>query len=489
MEVDNKIVFSRDAERSMTWDKPVLKSEVSRPYVTKVFPSSGTATFTLVAGNTIEFELPRSGFLPPTLGAESHLEFTISCTPDSGVTAYLEPYALFQRVFQLINSTDLNGGSALRRDKMAALKVIDSCVQQNVTRGSAMGVSAGWAEPPMAPANSPTLSAASFTTSLTTRKFSIPLSFFVDGLLADADSLVNLEYVRQIILQLQLNDPARISWAHDSGSPVEAPAFVVSDMKLILPIVYLKTEAEVAAVRSAIDGEGLVYNTYFIATQEMTPSNALTSAGQSNMVWGACPASVRYVDLVIESDQRKSPNAAYKALTCLHGGTSDYVFKIDGEVIPRQPVLCTATHSVASGLTGAIDTPIEVEGYRHYLDCSEARKRSTRDYKNWSGQLASLKSFSASNYPTPDPNALGNAATRVPMFRACCDLSSVSRELFSGSKFHRLEYQYSYNGQYGFYDGSGNGIQSTPLSGASFILQAYCNRVVQVTRGSMSILM
>jgi hypothetical protein len=487
MEVENKIVFSRDAERSMSWDKPVLKSEVSRPYITKVYPSSGTATFLLTQGNLVEFELPRSGFLPSTLGAESHLEFSVTVPLTAATTVYLEPYAIFQRVYQLINSTDVNG-SALRRDKMAALKVLDSCLQQTNTRGSAMGVSTSWAEPPFVSSVSASASAASFDVNeaAVTRKFTIPLSFFCDGLLSDVDSLVSLEYIRQIILQLQLNAPERCAWAHNATVPVTPPPITLSDMKLILPLVYLKSDAEVAKVRSAIDGEGLVYVTNIISTQEVNPNQPMSGgqAGNSNTIFGAVPASVRYVDLVIEGTaQRVSNNAAYKALTCLQAGLTDYVFKIDGELVPRQPVLASASHT-----TGA-DTPIDVEAYRHYLDCSEARKRSMRDYKNWSGQLASLKSFSASRYACSDPQATGVAATVVPMFRACADLSSVSRDLFSGSKFHRLEFQYSFDGTVGKWDAAPNGTQASNISEVSFILQCYCNRALQVTRGSMTVLM
>jgi hypothetical protein len=100
-----------------------------------------------------------------------------------------------------------------------------------------------------------------------------------------------------------------------------------------------------------------------------------------------------------------------------------------------------------------------------------------------------LKSFSASRYPCSDPQATGVAATVVPMFRACADLSSVSRELFSGSKFHRLEFQYSFDGSVGKWDAAPNGTQGSDISEVSFVLQCYCNRALQVTRGAMSVLM
>jgi hypothetical protein len=473
------ITYVPEAESGMSFDKPILRADISRPYWTKIKPTSGASFFTLDGNSSIQWRLPSTAYMSPQVGAESYVEFSITIHQTPNVTVWVEPESVFQREDQLINQNNINA-TGTRRDKLAASKAMDCCAQSLYNAGVMAGIPIQYG-----PQGQPLLSTIDKTAhncfdvsfGSVTKHFSVPLRWICDGLLTDRDSLVCLQYLNEYQLQLQLTNPSFCSYAQNLNAPVAAPPIIISNLQLVIPLVYVSSEQD-SRIRATVDSRGLVYNTEVVVANQVGPF-PIGSVGSNTLTFGSMPKSVKYIEVLVEgSSQATHPNCAWKEKTSLQAGISSYQFLLDYKPVVDLPIETLTTQAPTGTTLG------RMEGYRAFLEEVNARKRNQRLYKELSGTVVDPRVFSGSRYLSCDPQAVGAVSVSLlSHFRMVCDLSSVSRELYDGTKFQYLQLAYNTSSDKSYWDGDADGVVNDLVETVNFILYAYCNRGCLITRG------
>lgn len=512
-------------EEEFTHERHILKSAISRPYWSRIYPRSGTSQFVNpIQGTTVEFDLAQNGYISPQMGAESYILFTVSASltsagggsPSAGQALWIEPYGVWYRVDVLLNGSNVNT-QGTRRDKLGAVRVLDTAMNQQATQGSMMGVPFQWpntsAATPVPPFQSANVLQScnclynlSGATATIYRTFIVPLKYFCDGILTDRDSVINLSYMRQVLIQIQFNNPQFYAWASTLNSSavvssLAIPSLTFTNILLLVPLCYVDGDEDMS-IRSALEGPGLIYNTEVVATNELSYQLGTTSASSNSasILFGSLPPSTRFIEIVPECPQaRVAASAAYKTLTCTNAGIQNYVFKLDQTLIPQQAVQSSSTGALRSGILCAQD-------YQMFLEEVNAKKRCEKNYKDIGGPSVDLFTFSSnigtlagqSSYPTSAGSSVAQGNLFTSAWRAVCDVSSVSRDLYSGSRFGRLEFQIVCSGSQCGYDptavatsSSYDGLYNTATYGASgtstnFVVMSYANRILHVTLNGMT---
>lgn len=460
------IVYDQARDRYSRPKAFARSSAVSRPMYIIQTPKSGSSSYTLDQTSSIEIEIPPRGNLPPTFLNDMYLEFSLTVAETASTKVWVEPYGVVQRIDHEVNGLHPTKNPN-RRDKLASIRLADSCYQQNYTLGSMVGFAHNWGSYPVLSSLS-TSNPAYFDvgSGSVTKYFSIPFRILADGLLADCDSVVNLQYITGVNkITLTLNTPRTCAWANNASAAVTPPTITMSNIQLAIPIVNIANDT---VVYNAMRGSGIIYTTL---TEEQQTTSSLTLGNGGNrsnadIAVNGLPKSVRYVQVVFEGQtQATHIGSAYKCLTMPSCGIETYQFNFDGKMIPDRPVRCRSTQAAGGA------TPIEVEGYRNFLEITNAIRKTRKEWMNTSGGSVNLNSFTESRYLSADPDATGDAnVQKISLWRALCDLTSADRDAFGGSTYSQLSVSLQYSGTAGFYDGGGDGSVNDAMTVFNMIL-------------------
>lgn len=509
MSLEGKLTKDHNLEHHIKYGRPILEGRVSKVNWTRCYPQTQQSINAEASQQTL-FNITRSGYLAPASITEAYLEFdlTVPVPTSDAQSVYVEPYGMIDRVDQLWNDISSNS-SNIRRDVMATQQIHESSLGQLNNVGIMAGVpflpevypplgTTGQATSPVHPGRNIYKFASSATASIT-KRFCVPIKYWVDTLLSDKDGLVNLQYMSGIQLFFYIQDPSRWYWNSlgTAASALPSP-MVISNQILHLPIVFLD-DGDDAVTRQLLDSEiGLTYATHacYINPQSFpSPLGTGTTMvngtpGQQTITFSSLPPSVRSCTTFLEANgPSTSAKCGYKILTKPRGGVVSYQYLFDGDAVPGLPIRCSATPDPTLPST-LFSTPTDTDGYRVFTESSYARKMAMSDYRNMDGTLVDYYMYHNSAYPssksTASPVDLSNVLSSC--FSMPITLAPMNPLLYGGSKFLTYQLQVNYSGNAGVFDGDGNGSLESIMTNFQAISVAWINRIMNVTRSGAKVL-
>ena len=461
--------FEGSASLDRYGDEKVLRSTLSKANWTKIRPSN-TVNSVISSALQFNFPLPKTGYLSGF--EDSYLEFTLSATSVVNQISTVEIAGIFSRHDVIINGANMNAQSSNLPRKIGSMMSADS-LQVNSTKGKMYGSPYGSTQQYADGAASGkelqgtlgALSSADPTgnfvctnlggaATLYSQRYSIPLRILLDSIFSMNSGIFPLAYIGQSYIQLYFNDPIvfqnTFNVVGQAGAITTQPAVTISDLFLILPIVFISREEDELVKSAMLAGDYLMMSTCTECQQVTSSSSAAVATNFSQRFSGFSP-SIKEVTFQFSSTACNTINClanyqganAYKSFSSPRLGITRFYILIDGITVPGEAVL---SGCALDGVTN------QVQSYQMAMDTTKNIKRylciadsDTTSVSYWN-HMCIIPDVSASGsipvggvvgYVSTSPT-LSSSINVLPMFECKFNLSSVNSQLFSSESFREI---------------------------------------------------
>jgi hypothetical protein len=419
--MDNLLVQSID---EMLVQKLPTKSSMSSAEWVINYPQS-TSTLAANGSNVYRFTLPKypNGYLCSTKGGLTpFFQFTLSAFAVGGAASKFvaEPWGIFRQIKVFLNGTQITDLQYSHRLYAEWLKKKSS--EWLRTDGANFGMPETQALPWSAlPINN-----------AEPVKFTLPLpdnfSLFSKNHALPLNSL-------EITMECTLNEFGKFCTGADNvlapGTGPQALSRVdVSNISLMLPICHVDPEVD-AAIMAKLEAGDMDESEMFLLPIENVRIDAQThnfnGAATKSFIWNTVSSSVRFLELVVSTDENVSNASSYKSTTTLNCGIQNYIYRIDGKNVTQSNVTCAA---------GGYDQAYQ---YRNDLVSAYNYINNEQNY-----QMGSINKTRFNNDDATNP--VFNAPL-ASSFSAVAILDTVSKDnVISGSKIiNNLQTELQYN--------------------------------------------
>jgi hypothetical protein len=416
--MDNLLVQTID---EMLREKLPTKSSMSSAEWVINYPQS-TQTLACNGSNVYRFTLPKypNGYLCATKGGLTpFFQFTLTPYAADGITvskSVIEPWAVFRQIKIFLNGvqiTDLQYSNHLYSEWLKK-----KTAEWLRTDGGNFGMTQDEALPWTA---LPINDAAGV-------KYTLPLpdnfSLFSKNHALPLNSL-------EITMECTLNEFGKFCTGLDAGNALQALDKVeLSNLSLMLPICHVDPEVD-AAIMAKLEAGDMDESEMFLLPIENVRIDAQSynfqGAGTKSFIWNTVSSSVRFLELIVSTDEKNSATQAYKSTTTLNPGIQNYIYRVDGKNVTQSNVTTAA---------GGYD-----QAYQYRNDLNSAYNYINNEQSYQMGSI-NKKIFNDETVSPPNFNA-----PLASSFSAVAILDTVSKDnVVSGSKIiNNLQTELQYN--------------------------------------------